>query len=80
MTEKNIGGYFSLELNEGWEQHHHALRLNAGSFYPNASNPYTPAAYSWPSTFTKEQEEYLTSEIQRLISLLGVKTVVCNID
>ena len=45
-----------------------------------ATNPYTPAAYSWPSTFTKEQEEYLTSEIQRLITLLGMKTVVYNIE
>lgn len=46
----------------------------------NATNPYTPAAYSWPSTFTKEQETYLTSEIQRLITLLGLKTVVYNIE
>jgi len=52
----------------------------AQRFDLNASNPYTPAAYSWPSTFTKEQEEYLTSEIQRLITLLGLKTVVYNIE
>lgn len=45
-----------------------------------AANPYTPAAYSWPSTFSKAQEEYLTSEIQRLITLLGLKTVVFNIE
>ena len=48
----------------------------AQRFDADATNPYTPAAYSWPSTFTKEQEEYLTSEIQRLISLLYLKTVV----
>lgn len=52
----------------------------AQRFDINATNPYTPAAYSWPSTFTKEQEEYLTSEIQRLITLLGMKTVVYNIE
>ena len=52
----------------------------AQRFDANAANPYTPAAYSWPSTFTKEQEEYLTSEIQRLVSLLGLKTVVYNIE
>lgn len=52
----------------------------AQRFDVNATNPYTPAAYSWPSTFTKEQEEYLTSEIQRLITLLGLKTVVYNIE
>lgn len=52
----------------------------AQHFDAEATNPYTPAAYSWPSTFTKEQEEYLTSEIQRLITLLGLKTVVYNIE
>lgn len=52
----------------------------AQRFDLNASNPYTPAAYSWPSTFTKEQEVYLTAEIQRLITLLGLKTVVYNIE
>jgi biotin carboxylase len=52
----------------------------AQRFDADATNPYTPAAYSWPSTFTKEQETYLTSEIQRLITLLGLKTVVYNIE
>lgn len=52
----------------------------AQRFDAEATNPYTPAAYSWPSTFTKEQEEYLTSEIQRLITLLQLKTVVYNIE
>ncbi len=52
----------------------------AQRFDVDATNPYTPAAYSWPSTFTKEQEKYLTSEIQRLITLLGLKTVVYNIE
>lgn len=52
----------------------------AQRFDLNATNPYTPAAYSWPSTFTKEQEENLTSEIQRLITLLGMKTNVYNIE
>lgn len=52
----------------------------AQRFDAEATNPYTPAAYSWPSTFSKEQEEYLTSEIQRLITLLNLKTVVYNIE
>ena len=56
------------------------VSFNAQRFDVNASNPYTPAAYSWPSTFTKEQEEYLTGEIQRLITLLGMKTSVYNIE
>ncbi len=52
----------------------------AQRFDTKATNPYTPAAYSWPSTFTKEEEAYLTSEIQRLITLLNLKTVVYNIE
>lgn len=54
--------------------------FSAQRFDVNATNPYTPAAFSWPSTFTKEQETYLKSEIQRLITLLGLKTVVYNIE
>ncbi len=52
----------------------------AQRFDAEATNPYTPAAYSWPSTFTNEQEDYLTSEIQRLITLLNLKTCVYNIE
>ena len=56
------------------------VSFNAQRFDGNAANPYTPAAYTWPSTFTEEQEEYLTSEIQRLITLLGMKTNIYNIE
>ena len=56
------------------------VSFSAQRFDANAVNPYTPSAYSWPSTFTKEEEEYLTSEIQRLITLLGMKTSVFNIE
>lgn len=56
------------------------VSFNAQRFDPKATNPYTPAAYSWPSTFTKGEEVYLTGEIQRLITLLGMKTCVFNIE
>ena len=52
----------------------------AQRFDSDAANPYTPAAYTWPSTFTKEQEAYLTEEIQRLITLLEMKTNIYNIE
>lgn len=52
----------------------------AQRFDAQATNPYTPAAYSWPSTFSAEEEAYLTSEIQRLITLLGMQTAVWNIE
>ena len=56
------------------------ISFNAQYFDDSAANPYTPAAYSWPSTFTKEQEAYLTSELQRLLKLLDMKTNVYNIE
>lgn len=56
------------------------VSYNSQHFDLNAANPYTPAAYTWPSTYTEEQERYLTSEIQRLISLLGMKTNIYNIE
>ena len=56
------------------------VSFSAQRFDAAATNPYTPAAYSWPSTFTKEEEAYLTSEIQRLITLLKLKTAVFNIE
>ncbi|MCR5039392.1 MAG: ATP-grasp domain-containing protein [Bacteroidales bacterium] len=56
------------------------VSFSAQRFDPKADNPYAPVAYSWPSTFTKEQETYLTNEIQRLISLLGMKTSVYNVE
>lgn len=56
------------------------VSFNAQHFDLKAANPYTPAAYSWPSTYTVEQERYLTTEIQRLISLLGMKTNIYNVE
>ena len=56
------------------------VSYSAQRFDPSASNPYTPAAYTWPSTFSVAEEEHLTSEIQRLIALLGMKTAVYNIE
>ena len=56
------------------------ISFNAQYFDDSAANPYTPAAYSWPSTFTEDQEAYLTSELQRLLNLLDMKTNVYNIE
>ncbi len=56
------------------------VSFSAQRFDARAANPYTPAAYSWPSTFSDSEEKYLSSEIQRLITLLGLKTAVFNIE
>lgn len=56
------------------------VSFSAQRFDEGASNPYTPAAYSWPSTMTREQESELTSELQRLITLLGMRTSIYNVE
>lgn len=56
------------------------ITFSAQRFDDQAKNPYTPAAFSWPSTFTPKEEEYLKCEIQRLITLLGLKTSIYNIE
>ncbi len=56
------------------------VSFNTQQFDSNAENPYTPAAYSWPSSLTEEHQKELTSEIQRLITLLNLKTSVYNIE
>ena len=49
-------------------------------FDKNASNPYTPSAYSWPSTMPANIQMQLRNELQRLITLLGLKTSVFNVE
>lgn len=56
------------------------ISFSAQRFDENAANPYTPSTYSWPSTFTAEQESELASEIQRLLTLLGMRTSIYNIE
>lgn len=56
------------------------VSFSAQRFDSNAPNPYTPSAYSWPSTMTKQQEAELASELQRLITLLNMKTSIYNVE
>lgn len=56
------------------------VSFNSQRFDPDAENPYTPAAYSWPSSMTHENQDELTREIQRLIKLLQMRTAVYNIE
>lgn len=56
------------------------VSFSAQRFDENAPNPYTPAAFSWPSTFSEEQEAELTYELQRLLTLLGMKTSIYNVE
>ena len=56
------------------------VSFSAQRFDDKAPNPYTPSAYSWPSTMTKEQETELRNEIQRLLFLLNMNTTVYNVE
>ena len=56
------------------------VSFDSQRFDPKAENPYTPAAYSWPSSMTEEHQRELASEIQRLIKLLGLGTSIYNIE
>lgn len=49
-------------------------------FDNKATNPYTPSAYSWPSSMTDRSQESLSSEIQRLLQLLHMNTSIYNIE
>ena len=56
------------------------VSFNAQRFDLKATNPYAPSAYSWPSTMSKEHEAELTSELQRMMKLLGLKSSIYNIE
>lgn len=45
-----------------------------------AANPYTPSAYSWPSSMPQQVQAELRSELQRLIRLLKLDTSIYNIE
>ncbi len=49
-------------------------------FDRGAENPYTPAAYVWPSTMPDEIQAELRAELQRLMTLLKLDTSVYNIE
>ncbi|MCG9970427.1 ATP-grasp domain-containing protein [Christiangramia crocea] len=49
-------------------------------FNANSENPYTPSAYSWPSSMETKDQDYLERELQRLISLLNLGTSLFNIE
>ena len=49
-------------------------------FDERAENPYTPAAYCWPSSMPQWAQDELKGELQRLVDLLGLKTALYNIE
>lgn len=49
-------------------------------FDKHATNPYAPSAHTWPSTMPEWAQEELKNEIQRLVTLLGMRTSLYNIE
>lgn len=90
--EKAHNGAFIIEDFLTFEGHHSStdpftvdgeLRFATYSdqlFDPEADNPYVPAYIIWPSTMKIVHQNTLTSEVQRLMNLLGMKTGIYNIE
>lgn len=49
-------------------------------FDKNAANPYTPAIEIWPASMEQNFQDDLTIQLQRLFSLLGVKSGIYNVE
>ena len=56
------------------------VSFSAQKFDENCENPYTPAAYTWPTSISKKHQKELTNEIQRLLNLLNMKSSIYNIE
>ena len=54
--------------------------FNCQHFDDSSPNPYTPAAFSWPSVIPENAQNELCAEIQRLIRLLNLGTSIYNIE
>ena len=49
-------------------------------FDKDAANPYTPAIEIWPASMQQHYQDDLTEQLQRLFTLLGVKTGIYNVE
>ena len=56
------------------------VSFNNQRFDPDCENPYAPAGFSWPSSMSEEHQEELKNELQRLLSLLHMRTALYNIE
>ena len=56
------------------------ISFSAQRFDESGVGKFVPAAYSWPSTMSEQQEEELRSELQRLLNLLNMRTSVYNVE
>ncbi len=56
------------------------ISFNAQLFDTEALNPHTPAGFYWKATISQAHQEELRKEIQRMVTLLGLKSSLYNIE
>lgn len=49
-------------------------------FDPDAANPYTPAIEIWPASMEQKFQDNLSEQLQKLFSLLNVKSGIYNVE
>jgi carbamoylphosphate synthase large subunit len=49
-------------------------------FDPDAANPYTPAIEIWPASMEQKFQDDLTNQLQKLFTLLNVKSGIYNVE
>jgi len=49
-------------------------------FDPDAANPYTPAIEVWPASMEQKYQEDLSAQLQKLFTLLKVKSGIYNVE
>lgn len=49
-------------------------------FDEKADGAFTPAAFSWPSSYSIQEKAYLKEELQRLMFLLSMNTTIYNVE
>ena len=91
LSESHIGHFIIEDYLEkvGYSSDSDCFTINGNLCYcsfsdqlfdKNAINPYTPAAYVWPSTMPILVQKELKKELQRLMTLLHVRTGVYNVE
>ena len=56
------------------------VSFSSQRFDESAENPYTPSAYSWPTSISPAHQQELTGELQRLLTLLHMGTSIYNVE
>ncbi len=56
------------------------VSYSAQRFDDKSANPYTPAGFTWTPSISESNQRLLTKELQRLLSLLNMRTALYNVE